>query len=543
MGEDSRAESAHKKENSGMTHGKTYVAMASALLLAAAGAGFAANHREAPITALDHKADITDIYAFVSYGSYQAPNTLPSKVTFILCVDPLLEPANGPNYFPFDPDVIYEIKIDNDYDAQQDVVFQFRFQTEQRLPNLFTVYAGTPGGAAAPANSPPPVAPGTIIVPPQIQSFDDPGLGQRQTYTITMVRSGVATQVTSADGKPFYVVPANAGPRTMNYQALFTAGTYSLDNGMKVFAGTTDDAFWIDLGATFDTLNLRSTVAPGALSPAQDAAQQNFAHDTVSGYAVNTIAIEVPITILTSTEKVEPSTSPNATIGVWGTTSRWRTTVRNAPLPAQNGGTEQQVQRMGNPLINEVLIGTGFKDRFSMDRPVNDKQFADFFLDPALARIVNALTGGVVAIPAPPRTDLLPVVQYLPPIAAPGTPAGPIADMLRLNTGVPATPPAAASRLGLLGNDPAGFPNGRRVFDDVTDIALRLVVGGVLAAPFDGFDPNIGGRLGDGVNINDVADRTEFPYMADAPSGRNRRHVDPGEPGCAGAPGGICPVN
>lgn len=526
-----------------MTQAKTYVALATTWLLALPGNGFAANHREAPITAFDHKADITDLYAFVSYSGFQAPNTTPSKVTFILCVDPLLEPANGPNYFPFDPDILYEIKIDNNYDAQEDIVFQFKFQTEQRLPNLFTVYAGTPGGAAAPANSPAPVAPGTIIVPPQIQSFDDPGLGMRQTYTLTMIRNGVATQMTSAGGTPFYVVPANAGPRTMNYQALFNAGTYSLSNGMKVFAGTTDDAFWIDLGATFDTLNLRSTVAPGALTAAQDAAQQNFAHDTVSGYAVNSIAIEVPITMLTSTGKVEPSTSPNATTGVWGTTSRARVTVRRSPLPAENAGTYQQVQRMGNPLINEVMIGTGFKDRFSMDRPVNDKQFADFFLDPALPRVVNALTGGVVAIPAPPRNDLLPVVQYLPPIAAPGTPAGPIADLLRLNTGVPATPPSAASRLGLLGNDPAGFPNGRRVFDDVTDIALRLVVGGVLAAPFPGFDPNIGGRLGDGVNVNDVPYRTEFPYLADAPSGRNRRHVDPGESGCAGAPGGVCPVN
>jgi Domain of unknown function (DUF4331) len=199
-----------------------------------------------------------------------------------------------------------------------------------------------------------------------------------------------------------------------------------------------------------------------------------------------------------------------------------------------------QVQRMGNPLINELLVGTGFKDRFSMDQPQNDSQFANFFLDPTLARVVNALTGGVVAIPTPPRTDLLPVVTYAPPIAAPGTPAGPVADLLRLNTGVAATPLASANRLGLLGGDAAGFPNGRRVFDDVTDLALRLVVGGVLAGPPFSTSP-INSRLGDGVNVNDAAYRTEFPYLANAPSGRNRRHVDPGEPACTPLFGGGAP--
>ena len=510
------------------------VVIASALCLPPA--GFAANHREAPITALDHKADITDVYAFRSYGSASKPS-----VTLIMSVDPLLEPGNGPNYFPFDDDILYELKIDNDNDAVEDVVFQFRFKTEQRLPNLFQVYAGVPGGANAPANSPAPIDPGTPIVPPQIKTFDDPGLGQRQRYSVTMIKNGKSTKL--SDGKRLYAVPANVGPRTMDYEALFAQGTYSLDDGIRVFAGTTDDAFWIDLGAAFDTLNLRSNVAPGALSAAQDAANQNFASDTVSGYAVNSIAIEVPVALLTRTGKVEPAGSPAATIGMWATTSRPRVTVRRAPLPAiDQGDGRSQVQRMGNPLINELLVGTGSKDRFSMDEPKNDKQFTKFFLDPALARVVNALTGGVVAIPTPPRVDLLPVVTYAPPIAAPNTPAGPIADLLRLNTGVaPTTDPSKTSRLGLLGGDPAGFPNGRRVFDDVTDIALRLVVGGVLAAPFSGFDPNIGGRLGDGVNVNDVPYRDDFPYLGSAPSGRDRRHIDPGEPGCTAGAGTLCP--
>jgi hypothetical protein len=131
-------------------------------------------------------------------------------------------------------------------------------------------------------------------------------------------------------------------------------------------------------------------------------------------------------------------------------------------------------------------------------------------------------------------------VQYVPPISAVGTPRGPIADLLRLNTGVPPTAEVSINRLGILGGDPAGFPNGRRLQDDVVDLALRLVVGGVLAAPFPGFNPSIGGRLGDGVNVNDAPYRSTFPYLSNAPSGRNRRHIDPGEPGCTAGAGAPC---
>jgi hypothetical protein len=486
--------------------------------------GFAANHREAPITALDHKAEITDWFTFVSYDD-------PTKVTMILDVDPLLEPGNGPNYFPFDDDILYQMKIDNDNDAREDIVFSFRFKTQQRLGRLFTTYAGAGRGVAAPANSPAPVKPGTLLIPPRIKDLDagSAGLGQLQSYTVTMlnVKTGEKTKLTTAGGTPLLAVPANVGPRTMDYASLFSQGVYELQNGIRVFAGTVDDPFYIDLGGAFDTFNTQ--ISP-VLSPNQDAANRNFAADFVSGYAVNSIAIEVPIELLTRTGRLEPRTSAAATIGTWGTTSRHQITVRRPPLDAINTQGFRQVQRMGNPLINELLVGTGKKDRFSMEQPRNDKQFASFFLDPALARIINALTNGAVAIPAPPRTDLLPVVTYAAPIAAPGTPAGPIADLLRLNTGVPPTPPSAANRLGLLGGDAAGFPNGRRVFDDVTDVALRLVVGGVLAAPFPGFTPGVNDRLGDGVNVNDAPYLNTFPYVGLAPSGRDRRHVDPGEP-------------
>ena len=508
---------------------KTIIAPSMAILMAMP-SGFGANHREAPITAIDHKADITDVFAFRSYDAGATP-----RVTLILCVDPLQEPGNGPNWWPFDPDILYEIKVDNNNDAVEDISFQFRFTTEQRLPGVAQAFAGAGGGISTPANSPAPIAPGTPLIPPKITSFNDAGFGTRQTYTVTMVKGGVSTPITG--NGPFYAVPSNVGPRTMDYSALYAAGTYSTNTpGVKVFSGTVDDPFWIDLGAAFDTLNLRAAVGGGVLTAAQDAAAVNVSSDFVSGYSVNAIAIDVPVSMLTSTGNVEPATSVAATIGVFGTTSRLRLTARRAPLPAQNSGSWSQIQRMGNPLINELLIGTGSKDRFSMDQPKNDSQFASFFLDPLLARLLNAATGGAIAIPTPPRTDLLPLVTYAAPIAASGTPAGPVADLLRLNTGVAPTTPGMTSRLGLLGGDAAGYPNGRRLFDDVTDISLRAVAG-VLNPAFNVAPNNL---LGDGVNVNDVPYKTTFPYLGEAPSGRDRRHIDPNEPGCTAGAGAPC---
>lgn len=490
----------------------------------------ASNHREAPITALDHKADITDLYAFVSYDSQQTAGETPENVTMILNVDPFLEPSNGPTLFPFDPAILYEIKVDNDHDAVEDVVFQFRFTTEYRIPDLFTAVAGIGANGASNPNT------GAAVVPPQITDFQSAGLNLRQSYTVDMldVATGNITPLIGATGTPFYACPANVGPRTMDYESLFQEATYTASGGVSVFAGTVDDPFYIDLGAVFDTANFRTLRSgiPGVLTEFEDAmVNENLAPDMVSGFAVNSIALEVPIGMLTSTGSVMPATAPEATIGVWGTTSRQRMTVRSAPDPAVQSGPWSQIQRVGNPLINELIIGIGNKDRFSMDVPSGDMQFAGFFLDPPIVSVVEALYGGALSVPAAPRNDLLPLVTYAAPIAAPGTPAGPIADLLRLNTGVSATPPADQSRLAVLAGDNAGFPNGRRPIDDVTDIALRVVVGGVLAAPFSGYDAAVNGRLGDGVMWNRGGFRTEFPYVASCPSGRNRRHLDPGEKG------------
>ena len=525
---------------------RTNLCVILAAALAVPNLGFSASHREAPITALDHKADITDLYAFVSYDDS-------SKVTFLLNVDPLLEPGNGPNYFPFDDNVLYQIHVDNNNDASDHVVFQIRFVTEIRAPGVFTGFVGAGAGINAPSNAPAPLGPGSPIVPPAITALDGAGaagLSLRQQYTVTMVREGVSTVLTNSTGNPLFAVPSNVGPRTMpNYTALAAQGIYSLGSGIRSFASTVDDPFYIDLGAAFDSLNFRAGAGGGVLTAAQDANDNvNTASDTVSGFNVNTIALEVPIKMLTRTGTQVPATDPAATLGVWGTTSRQRTLVRRAPLPSASSGTFSQIQRMGNPLINELIIGTGSKDFWSMSEPKNDSQFASFDLDPLLARVFNAVYG--ITIPAPPRADLLPLVTYAPPIAAAGTPAGPIADMLRLNTGVPPTPQGSRRRLGVLAGDGAGFPNGRRVSDDVLDIAARAVAGilcGATAPCTDykgsAFLGSSVPSIGDGVNTNDVPYQETFPYVAFAQSGRGRRHIDPGEPGCTMGAGAACVTN
>ncbi len=510
------------------------IALVSAMLMVAPLASFAASHREAPITAIDRAADITDFYAFVAYDD-------PTKVVFIMNVDPFLEPGNGPNYFPFDPNLIYSIHIDNNATALPAVSFEFRFNTKINAPTVFTGFVGAGTGINAPSNAPAGSA-GMPVVPPAITSLTGSGaagFSLMQTYTVTMVTGGglYPSRADMTNGQTLVAVPSNVGPRTMpNYNALAAQGVYSLANGVKVFAGTVDDPFFINLGSAFDSLNLPAssfatnlTSASGVplpvLSATQDAASVNSAVDTVAGFNVNTIAIEVPISAIT--------VPGQPIIGTWATTSRPRLTIRPldpssaAPLNP-NALNYTQVQRMGNPLINELIIGTGAKDMWSISQPSQDSQFASYALDPLLARVINAVFG--VAVPDPPRTDLLPLVQYTGPFAVAGSTGGPIAEMLRLNTSVAATPMATRSRLGLLGGDNAGFPNGRRLTDDVTDIALRVVAGALCATCTTNgaaFAASSVAALGDGVNVNDVATQETFPYVAYAHGGTTATHQAP----------------
>ena len=485
-----------------------------ALTLTLPGTGFAASHREAPITALDQKADITDWFAFVSFNH-------PDRVTMILNVDPFLEPSNGPNYFPFDPGILYEMHVDNDNDGVEDITFRFRFKSEVRLPGVFTGFVGNLAG-----------------IPP-ITALDGPGsegLSERQTYTVTVVRNGREYEL--SEGRKLFAMPTNVGPRTMpNYSALFQQGSYELGGGVRVFAGTIADPFFIDLGAAFDSLNFRQSAGGGVLSAVRDTDDRhNFAPNAVSGFNVNTIVLEVPIAMLTRDGRQHLASEKEAVIGTYGSTSRRKITIRRTKEPIFVAGPWRQVQRMGNPLINELLIGTGSKDRWSMDDPKNDAQFANFFLHPLLADIFASIG---IPVPSGPRTDLLPLVQYRPPIC-PGCSlkdAGPIADLLRLNTGIGPTPVEQQKRLGFLGGDLAGFPNGRRPVDDVVDISARAVAG-ILADPV-----KFGTRIGDGVNNNSLPRADAFPYVNPALSGRDSAHSGPGLPGCNGTFDGNCPVN
>jgi len=492
---------------------KSLVAFAMALLVLVPSSVFASSHREAPIAALDHSADVTDWYAFVSYDH-------PDRVTMILNVDGFLEPSNGPNYFPFDPNVRYVMNVDNNHDGLTDISFHFRFNTEIRQPGVFTGFVGGITGI------------------PQITSLSGPGsegLSLRQTYTLTMIKNGVATDLTA--GRTLYAVPSNVGPLTMpKYRDLFDQGIYDLENGVRVFAGTVSDPFYIDLGAAFDSFNFRMGVG-GILTPAVDADDtHNYAPDAVGGFNVNSIVLEVPITMLTVDGKIHPASDKEAVIGTYGETERQRIAVRRSNGTVVGEGEWRQVNREGNSLINELIIGTGSKDLFSVSDPVNDSQFAKFFLDPLLAHLYSSILN--IPIPPAPRTDLLPLVQYMAPIC-PGCgsgDAGPVADLLRLNTGIPPTPVGSQKRLGFLAGDLAGFPQGRRPIDDVVDIASRAVAG-ILVDPV-----KFGAAIGDGVNTKNSGFGTTFPYVLPANDGRDSHHTGPGQKGCNGQPNGICPV-
>lgn len=492
-----------------VSHG---LALCAAGLMALPAPVMASSHREAPITALDQKADITDWYAFVNPQH-------PDRVVFIMNVDPFLEPSNGPNYFPFDPNILYEMKVDNNFDGKADISFQFRFTTEVQQPGVFT---GLVGGLAG---------------IPQITSLTGPksaGLSLRQHYSVMMATASGTTDLTG--GQTLYALPTNVGVRTMpQYAQLAQQAIYNLPNFVTVFAGTVADPFFVDLGAAFDSLNFRASAGGGVLPSNIDADDQhNYAPNAVAGFNVNSIVMSVPISMLTQDGKLHVASDRLAVIGTWATTSRQQIPVLNSGITAATGtGNWTQVQRLGNPLINELIIGTGSKDMFSVSEPAADSQFASFFLNPLLAQIFASIG---VPVPSGQRTDLLPLVQYMAPICPGCTPtdAGPVADLLRLNTGI-APAGTTPKRLGFLAGDLNGYPDGRRLQDDVIDISARAVAG-ILADPV-----KYGTPIGDGVNLASTPFQPNFPFEALAYSGRDSTHAGPGQTGCATLPGGICP--
>jgi hypothetical protein len=511
-------------------------ALATAVTTSPAGA---ASHREAPAMTLDPGADISDVYAFVSYDDANVA-TPPAgrKVTLIMNVVPGQEPSSGPNYFAFDDDVLYELHLDNDRDGiAEDIRYEFRFQTEVATPGQFIA---------------------TVAVPP-VTDLEGPGaagMARRQRFQVTEQRGcgrfGTTRRVCRSsrvlfDGQWQPTVPSNIGPRTMpDYEELAAEGVHTdPSTGIRVFAGQRAETFAIDLGAVFDTINLRvenATPIPGTRPPlpvqtdAEDADDlaNPFGVNHFDGFNVNTIAIEIPVTRLTRDGGIPGAA--NGTIGVYASTSRPRRTQRtgepllNVDRPDQelerHFGGFVQVSRMGNPLVNELIIPIGRKDFWNATFPEDESIFLAEYRALAVAQALNLVSG--VPVPPTPRED---VVQILLKYAGqdPDPDVGPFSELLRLDMSVAPTPAAAIQRLGPFAHDaagtptpdPAGFPNGRRPDDDVTDIVVRVAGG----------DAFIANNVGDGVGVQRLGIEPEFPFLPTPHDGRNRRHVDPGEPG------------
>jgi hypothetical protein len=405
------------------------------------------SHREAPEISKDPVADNTDVYAFVSPDE-------PGTVTIIANYIPLEAPAGGPNFFEFGDDVLYSIHVDNDGDAKPDVSYHFQFRSEVRNPNTFLYNTGP------------------------ITSLDDPDWNRRQFYTVTRVDERRHARVI---GEDLPSPPCNIGPRsTPNYESLAAAAVHTLETGEKVFAGQRNDGFYVDLGAIFDLGDLRPFQNLHLIPSAATASV-----DTLSTLNVHTIAIQVPVGRLTRDGKAPTDPlSAKSVIGVWAAASRRKVRLSEGRGRADSGPWVQ-VSRLGNPLFNEVIVPMSRKDAWNASDPDEDEDFARYVRRPELASLLPVLYPGVFPNLASlngsgkSRDDLVAILLTgLPSGIVPGFQnytGKKLADMLRLNVAIP--PAASPNRLGLVAGDKAGFPNGRRVFDDVVTIELRAVAG------------------------------------------------------------------
>jgi hypothetical protein len=450
---------------------RTVTATAAALLLAASitGPTLGSSHREAPLISFDPSADITDLYAFVSPDA-------PDSVTLIANFHGFQEPSGGPNFYPFNPDVLYWIKVDNDGDGVEDVTYAFDFETQIANPDSF-LYSGYGPIGAVDSNV-------------------------TQTYSVT--RNGEVM----AEG--LAVPPPNIGPRTTpEYPSLAAAGIHPLGERGQVFAGQRDDPFFVDLGAIFDLGGLRP-FNEAHLIPLETRAGE----DDLSGFNVNSVAIQVPRSDLTiDGQDVAAADATNAVIGVWGGASRM--------APSLDGGEGEwvQVSRLGNPLINEVIIPVGEKDAWNSHGPSGDGAYLDSYLSPELAAIVNTIYPSLPDARVEGREDLVLILgRGIPGVNQ--TNAEGLFDMLRLNMGIP--PAEQANPMAAVAGDVAGFPNGRRLTDDVVDIEIRAVADGYGAFLADTFGlPNLepNNVVGDGCSRNDVKFAKAFPYLGQPHSG------------------------
>jgi hypothetical protein len=496
--------------------------IAAALPLAA----FASSHREAPFITTRPKVDATDLYMFNSYEPGRA-----GYVTLIANYQPFENPQGGPNYYTMDPNALYEISIDNTGTGKEAITYQFRFTT---VDSGLTVTAGTK----------------TIPVPLSnigpVTATSNAAQNIAETYALTVVsgdrRTGMASAVVDAtSGSKTFAKPLdNIGAKSIadyaSYAAAFvhTITIPGCATPGRVFVGQRQDPFVVNLGETFDLVNIKYPVEE--LGPAGMNAR-NLAPNSLAGYNVTSIALEVPASCL--------ATASDPVIGAWTTASLRQSEVLNpVPQSAQSaasvgavttsptgasveGGAWTQVSRLGMPLVNELVIGLPDKNRFNASAPRNDAQFADYVTNPSLPVLLQALFGsaGVLAPNVYPRTDL--EAAFLTGVKGLNQPVTVTpAEELRLNTSTAVTPLATQNDLGVLGGDTSGFPNGRRPIDDVVDITLRVAMG-VLLAPFNGSatDPDPASDASrqlhytDGAEPNPASYLPAFPYLNTALAG------------------------
>jgi Domain of unknown function (DUF4331) len=463
--------------------------------------GFGSSHREAPGITLDPTADNTDTYAWTAKD---APGDLTVAANWI----PGEVPANGPNFFGWDDRARYYIHIDNTGDGRPDVSYRYQFKTTVKNKNSF-LYA-LPGASG----------------------YDDPKLNVVQRYSIvreTWSYHGKKASVhakTIARGLPS--APPNIGPKTMPNYSVFEQGAIkSLHDGTKVFAGQRDDPFFVDLGATFDGINVRDLTG-----------NKGSGKDDLSGMNTHSIVMQIPERLVTTDHKaVSSANAGNAVVGVWSTTERKRIQVNGASAAGRkhhrkakqsSHGGWVQVSRLGNPLVNEVVIPLGKKDQFNRTTPDRDAElYGKYVVKPELAAILNALFS--INAPENNRTDIVQaLLQGIPMLNQhKGIDGPPAVDTIKLNLGVP--PADTENRFGAISGDVAGFPNGRRLGDDVVDIELQVVAG---------FLKDNKVPLGDGVDRNDKPFLSSFPYLASPWDGFTSAPSTRVEPGHAPVPAG-----
>jgi len=448
---------------------------AVAVMALAVSCSFAASHRNGPLLLEDQTANLNDFYIF---RSWETGHT--NSVVMSMSAQGFQNPDNGPSYYKFSNSVLYRFNVNNarGLDGNPDIQIDFVFVDTIAPDAPFISYLG------------------------QITSIDAPGILLKESYVVVVRNLAAGTAdffYKDVNGHPLTVAPPNTGPKgTPDYETnLGQPSIFTLSNGMRVFAGPRDDAFYFDSGGTFDYLNLRAPapVLTGAADTSQGAAYPN-AVDGFAGYNISLIAVEVPINMLTANGSIPTATTdPDAHIAGWATTMRQQVTVRQSPNDPVHFGDYVQVDRVGNPLTVELLIPLGMKDYWNRSVPSADHQFAPLISDPFF---VSAVLQGVymLNVPPAPRNDLLSV--YVP-------------DITRIDLTIPGVPNAQQSRLGPLGGDNAGWPfGGRRPGDDVVDIGLRAAAGVLV----NGFNVSPNNALGDGVNSNDVPLLDRFPFHA-----------------------------